>query len=193
MSVHQAAGVIVQYLAQRGKVRAMLEDQVNDGLRGTDYDPQSTPAPQRPEGWDPNDPQNWPPPSYGDPAGETATHGDRARRDLAELAKAEAAIEAQAKVLDRVLGRTVFAKDLDPTQRRKLGRVTPQDPWCVVCSNEPACTAAPTTVAGNLDQATWLGRSCYDRVRATGLLPTKADLGYFRKHGRWPRPRDTAA
>lgn len=74
-------------------------------------------------------------------------------------------------------------------QREKLGKVDITR-TCSFCGNEPPCTKNPTDVKGNLSSPRTVGRTCYDRIRQTGKPPTRQDLDYLKREGKWPKLKD---
>lgn len=83
---------------------------------------------------------------------------------------------------------TLSEKDIQK-QRDELGKVDIAR-TCSFCGNEPPCTKNPTTVKGNLSTARTVGRTCYDRIRQTGKPPTRQDLDYLKREGKWPKLKD---
>lgn len=107
--------------------------------------------------------------------------------------RARQSIDAACQTLFRIRVEVLEAKPPDAAHRKKLGVAEPPETWCSICGNEPPHTANPTTVAGNLPEPRWVGSTCYFRIRATGIAPSKRDLEHLKRTGRWPKIKEQAA
>lgn len=137
-----------------------------------------------------------PSPAVADPTGEAAINPDQARTDLDLLRSETAELLRRARLVWSVSQRYL------PTTRPDAGQIaklTEQgDPGCWYCLRvltdhgkpwwEPPLTANPTTVKGNLPEARFVCRWCYDHIGRTGRGPSLPESrAHYRKRGQRER------